>query len=259
MATSAERLLERALAAKRESRRIAFRDSFDVRDLVAIANSGGGVILYGADAQIDPRAVAAEIRRFTDSDFAEFEVRKLPERVALIVGEAQTPMVSNDPPGTLYFRHGKRTEPATTEDLDQAIMRRVRRTISSALRPRTERILPPEIRDSESPQAVPIRVVEDPRAPAFRLVDYDKTHPFRQKEVLAALQSRLSMPINQFDIQAVRHVMHTDDNLEFAHKPVFGTRQYSAKFIDWLVEQAEKDPEFFARARGEYIRSRKHT
>jgi hypothetical protein len=230
------------------------RDTFDIRDVVAMANSGGGVILLPPIADID---VAGDLRRFSDTTFADYEVRRLPDRLAVIVGEAQTPIVANDPPGTLFFRHGKRSEPATTEDVEEAILRRVKRMISSALRPRTEKVLPHEIRDSESPEAVPIRVVEDPRAPAFRLVDYDKTHPFRQKEVLAALQSRLGIAVNQFDIQAVRHVLHTDDNPEFAHKPVFGTRQYSAKFIEWLVDQVKKDPEFFSRARQEYIQSRK--
>jgi len=37
---------------------------------------------------------------------------------------------------------------------------------------------------------------------------------------------------------------------------MFGTRQYSQKFLDWLVEQAEKDPLFFSSARTEYGRTR---
>ncbi len=243
MTARGDRLLERALAATRESRRVAFRKTFDVHDVLAMANSGGGVILFDPDAEIEPAPMEVEL-----------EIRRLPHRVALIVEEAPTPVVEN---GIVWVRHGAKTAPATTADLDDMLKRRIKRTITSALRPR-QPVLPREVRDSESPAATPIRVVTDPRAPAFRVVDYDRTHPFRQKELLAALHSRLpGLSINQFDLQAVRHILNTDANPDFTHKPVFGTRQYSAKYIDWLVEQAEKDPTFFARAKEEYIRSRK--
>jgi schlafen family protein len=303
-------LVDRALAARRESRRIEFKSAFDagstqywceiVKDIVAIANSGGGVILFGVDnsgrptggdvtslLEIDPAAIADQIHRYSDSNFADFEVVETSKEsnrlAALVIENATTPIVFSRPgaytsadgkqkcafsQGTLYFRHGAKSEPGTTADVDDAIKRRVnalRRSWLSAVKRVVEAptrssvaVLPSEIRDSDSLEATPIRVVRDPRAPAFRLVDYDKTHPFRQKEVLAALRSRLSdMTINQFDLQAIRHVYNTDASVDFAHKPVFGTRQYSAKFIDWLVEQVRVNPGFFASAREQYIRTRR--
>jgi hypothetical protein len=230
-----DRVLERALAAKRESRRVAFRTAVDPRDVVAMANSGGGVILLDA---FDVAGIPDEI--------ADFEVRRIDDRFALIVGEAASPIVLD---GVVWVRRGTKTAPATTQDLDEILRRRMKKTIFTVLRPQPA--VPP-LSDS-----VPIRIVDDLDAPSFRVVDHDRTHPFRQKEVLEALRSRLSMPLNQFDLQAVRHMLKTDDNPDFSHKPVFGTRQYSQKFIDWLVEKAEKDPQFFAKVRDEYIRSRK--
>lgn len=303
-------LVDRALAARRESRRIEFKSAFDVRstqdwceiakDIVALANSGGGVILFGVDntgkptgadttalLEIDPAAIADQIHRYTDSNFADFEILEASKDshrlAALVIETADTPIVFSRPgaytdaggeqkcafsQGTVYFRHGAKSEPGTTADIDDAVKRRVnalRRSWLSAVRRVVEAptrspvaVLPSEIRDSDSDEATPIRIVNDPRAQAFRLIDYDKTHPFRQKEVLAALRSRLSdTTINQFDLQAVRHVHNTDGNPDFAHKPVFGTRQYSAKFIDWVVERVRESSRFFEMARQEYIRTRR--
>ena len=247
MTPAADRLVERALAAQRESRRVAFRNSLEARDVVAMANSGGGVILFPAGTNVDTGVIRDHL--------GDFEIRNADDRVALIIGEAPTPVVID---GVVWVRHGARTAPANTNDLDGMLRRRIRRTFTTVLRPHAVETLPREVRDSESPNAVPIRVVNDPRAPAFRVVDYDRTHPYRQKEVLAAVRERLpEHPINQFDLQAVRHVHHTDANPDFSHKPVFGTRQYSAKFIEWLIDQGKRDPGFFTRAREEYLKTRK--
>lgn len=273
------RLVDRALAASRASRRIALRPAFDaasendwrelVKDIAALANSGGGVILFGQDVVPPETArIAEEFARFTtvEVDFQVVQASKT--RAAIVVEEAETPVVF--PKGLVYFRHGAKSEPVTSGDLEALIKRRVtalRRSWLGAVKRVVEApgvsagaaVLPQEIRDSTEPGAMPIRVVQDPRAPAFRVIDYDRTHPYRQKEVLSALRERLGNPaMNAFDLQAVRHVHHTDDSPDFAHKPVFGTRQYSAKFIDWLAEQAKRDPEFFRSAREQYIRARKH-
>jgi hypothetical protein len=271
------RLVERALAAQRASRRIALRPSFDassdadwselVRDIAALANSGGGVVLFGAGVELPDRArIEEELARVTAVKIEFSIVQASNTRTAIVVEEAETPVVFAK--GVVYFRHGAKSEPVTSADLEDLIRRRLhalRRSWLGAVRRVVEApggtsaaVLPREIRDSDEPGAMPIRVVHDPRAPAFRVVDYDKTHPFRQKEVLSALRERLKNPaINAFDLQAVRHVHHTDDNPDFAHKPAFATRQYSVKFIDWLVEQAQRDPDFFRSAREQYIRTRR--
>ena len=249
--------LERALAASRESRRVGFRERFDadaVKDIVAMANSGGGVILFSDldHAQVAVPNVELEIVS---------AVKDAKPVVAVVIEEAAVPIVLH---GIVYVRHGAKSEPATTKDLAAVIDRRVsahRRSWLSAVRnvvrPRQQTALSQEVRDSDSPTATPIRVVTDPRAPAFRVIDYDKTHPYRQKELLAAFRERVpGRTINQFDLLSVRHTHGIDAKPEFSHKSLFGTRQYSQKFLDWLVGEAKRDAAFFSNARARYQESR---
>lgn len=293
--------LERALAARRESRRVEFKSGFDVtstrdwceviKDVIAIANSGGGVILFGVDnvgnptgadvsaiLALDPAKFGDQLGRYVDVDFDDLdlaEFRKFSQPVvALTIGPAPTPIVFSrtgayETPdgrqkiafhqGTVYFRHGAKSEPGTTADLAVAIdrqLKQVRRSWLSAVRRvvhdrAPDTVLPSEIRDSESPEATPIRVTDDPRAPAYRVVDYDRTHPYRQKELLAELRRR-GFAINQFDLRAVRHVHGTDAVRDFSHKPVFGSRQYSEKFLNWVQGQATSNPRFFAEGREQF-------
>ena len=263
-----DRRLERALAAQRESRRVAFRATFDpasddewrslIRDVVAIANSGGGAILISSPA-LDRAALGDRLPDSVNVDLVEAQ-KGSTNVMAMLVDEAETPIVFDR--GVLYVRHGAKTEPATNDDIALMIERRVnatRRSWLNAVRSvvRTpagaNNALPREVRDSDSPHATPIRVVDDPRAPAFRVVDPDKTHPYRQKEVLAALHRQFpDRRINQFDMQAIRHVYDIDAMQEFSHKSLFGTRQYSQKFVDWLIEQATREPRFFENARQKF-------
>jgi len=137
--------------------------------------------------------------------------------------------------------------PATTEELAKIVQRRVEAARKEWLGAVRRVVKEPE----ERPIAV--RVVQDRRAPAYRVVDYDKTHPYRQKELLAAFRARVpEQPINQFDFLAVRTVHKTDDRPELTHKPMFGSRQYSESFLEWLVAQSKRDPQFFADARQKY-------
>lgn len=268
-----------------------------MRDLAALANSGGGIILYGVDRNGAPtgadlggipeaRALLREFHEYVDSDFAGIDVVRAikDERavVAVVVDEAIAPVVfsadcgySNDrsereitfPRGSVWFRHRAKSEPGTTEDLAGAIDRRVETVRKNLVRAVTRVVRSPhgyvpgalsqEVRDSESPGATPIRIVDDPSAPAFRVVDYDKTHPFRQKEILAELHARRpDVPLNQFDLLAIRHTHRIDSRPELSHKGMYGTRQYSPRFLEWLLDQIDSDPAFLANARETYQSAR---
>src|SRR5437867_11418209 len=140
-------LVKKALTAKRESKHIEFKQSFDpssagewcelIKDLAAIANSGGGIIVFGLDslgvptgesvnaiAAIDPADIANKISKYTGLVDFEFEIRSFNKKghplVAFVVLPAAIPLVFEKPGtydigsgkqrnafgvGTVYFRH----------------------------------------------------------------------------------------------------------------------------------------------------------
>lgn len=90
-----------------------------------------------------------------------------------------------------------------------------------------------------SEQGVIIEVPKDP----------DRTHPNRQKEVIEKVNKELQgqCKINQYDIRVIRKLFNVDKNSEWFYQSRIAGRspQYSDAFVDWLVENAKKDQEFF--------------
>jgi len=215
-----------ALKAKRESKRLDFKSRFDVsgpqewcellKDIVAMANSGGGLILIGCnndgsaskiDVQgvinLDPAKLSDQIRSYTGEDFDNFEIKdakKGRHPVAIIqVGSTESPIVFTRPGtyalpdgkqqktafsvGTVYFRHGAKSEPGTSKDLrkfiDQFISNYKRkifgdvRKVIDAPAGHEVRVLPPNVIETHDASATPIRKVDDPSAPAYRFVPSD--------------------------------------------------------------------------------------
>jgi len=268
-----------------------------VKDIVAMANSGGGALVIGirddgkpsgADCTallaFDPAKVVDKIASYTGEQFADFEVRAAkrdghPVAVIAVQGvfpplvfvkagayEATMPDGKKLPKlafhaGTVYFRHGAKSEPTNSHDLKSAFERRLtieRKALMSNVRKVTAMpagaeiaIVPGELAKTGDDKAMPFRLVDDPSAPTVRALDLDKTYPFRQTEVVAEVNKRLDggRKVSRFDIQCVRSTHGTDDKPMYAHKPKFATRQYSDAFIDWMVAQYRKDNTFFDKAR----------
>jgi hypothetical protein len=217
-------LVKKALTAKRESKHIEFKQSFDpnsagewcelIKDLAAIANSGGGIIIFGLDslgvptgesvnaiAAIDPADIANKISKYTGSVDLEFEIRSLDKKghplVAFVVLPVAIPLVFAKPGtydtgsgrqrtafgvGTIYFRHGAKSEPGTSEDIRRAIERQlehIRKSWIKGVRKvvqaphgaqivavqstphNTEQILATSVRAVNDPNAVPVRLTRD--------------------------------------------------------------------------------------------------
>jgi hypothetical protein len=231
--------------------------------------------------------ITDKVASYTGVQFDDFTVsqgERNRQPIAIIsIGPALKPLVFERPgtyavadgkqktafgTGTLYVRHGAKSEPATSEDLAQIIERNiqqvrkdwmagVRKVVNAPVRSAVS-VLPPEVRQSDSPDATPIRITENPAAPEYRLVDPDITHPWRQKELLAEINKSLldKHRINQFDVLAVRNLYYVDANHRYFHKSRFGAPQYSPAFASWLLEQYARDPRFFEKARAEYKRRR---
>jgi hypothetical protein len=210
-------IISKALAATSESKHIEFKQSFDpnsqanwcevVKDIVAIANSGGGLMIFGLTSSgepsgesvegirnADPADIANKIAKYTGPIDLEFEIRQLEKKgnslIGLIIQGGAYPLVFQKPGtyetepgrqktafgvGTVYFRHGAKSEPANTEDLRKAIDRQVvqvRKAWMSGVRrvvhaPSGSRILmAARTRGTTSiaPVATTVRAVNDPKA-----------------------------------------------------------------------------------------------
>jgi hypothetical protein len=90
--------------------------------------------------------------------------------------------------------------------------------------------------------------------------DPSKTHPMRQKEILAELRTRLGgeQVLNGYDIQCVVAIHNIRQRSEFFYRgTVKGSPgQYSPHFVDWVANRWEQDPVFFVKVREAYRRNR---
>ena len=246
-----DRLLAKAEAATRSSKYVALSENGVVpEDVVALANAGGGVIVTPAPP---------DVTALRDSlAFDDLELARIERGFALVVGEAGDAPLTLDTRGA-FFRHGARSAPATRDDLKKFMDRRLaqvrRRLIVDIKRvitaPEGSEIVAIERAEDEQGERV-IRITTDEHAPLYRAVDFDVTHPYRQKELIEEVNRRLpdDRAINSYEFLAVRRTNEIDP--DFVHRPRFGTNQYSEAFVDWLVAQIDHDPEFIARARARY-------
>jgi len=297
--------IQRGLAAQRESKYIDFKGEIDfvepgawceiVKDIVAMANSGGGVLLIGLDNKgattgfdpqpildLDEAVVTDKIEKYTGVQFDAFlisEEKKKGNRLAAILVEGVSiPIVFTKPgtyavsekkqktafsAGTVYFRHGAKSEPGNTNDLRKVIERQLEAIRQSWLKGVRKVIKAPpgsqvytfpsgvDVRESASSDARAIRIVDDPDAPAYRKLDYDLTHPFRQKEAVVEINRGLAgrTTVNSFDIQCINRVYEMWDKDHLCHCPKFSSPQYSREYVTWVISQYDQDNEFFSKTR----------
>jgi hypothetical protein len=297
-------LIDELPSAQTETDQLDFKSAFNpdskqdwceiVKDLVAMANSRGGLLVIGVNddgtpadgdvassLKLDPAQITDKVASYTGVQFARFEVRRVEYRdrqvVAIIVGRADVPLVFVKPgtypvvgekvqqktafsAGTVYVRHGAKSETATSDDLRRFIDRRIqiaarrwkkniRRAVNAPVGS-TVQIVPPNMRIVPDGEATGVRLVNDPTAPASKFVNPDQTHPFRQKELVAELRRCLAGKAKptSHDIQCIRRTHSTDENPNFTYSPKFASRQYSPAFVDWITQEFQKDAEFFAKA-----------
>jgi hypothetical protein len=286
-----------------ESDTLEFKDRFDpknagdwcelIKDIVAMANSGGGRIVVGANDDgtssgydtsdflgIDIADFVNKIHKYVGMQFSGFRVfemlREGSRFAALDVEGVRYPIVFSAPgtyevaaskqktafsKGTVYFRHGPKSEAGSSDDLRAALERELERVKSFWLDGIAKVVKAPEGSQVQIVQQavslIPasgdtqtIRLTTGGEGPEFRVVDNDQLYPYRAKELVERLK-RIIQPrvVTSYDVQVVRKVHGVDENPNFSHKGKFATRQYSEAFVEWVAEEYEKDASFFERAR----------
>ena len=278
--------VRRAANATRSSKRVALKDGADdvelVRDIAAMANSGGGVIVLDGVAGVEEELLHEQLGRYAEPEFEDFEVQPLtrngPSTAIVVHAVRNAPLVFTRTGrvgghvafvrGGLYFRHGAKSEAATGEDVRDFIRRQLEATRTQWLANIRQVMHAPDgaevavvetaERDEEGRPTL-IRLTTDPHAPLYGQVDPDHSHPYRQKEVIRELNAQLGeATVNAFDVLSVRrvHTITEETRPEFVHVPKFGSPQYSDAFVDWLVAERERDPQFFAKAKESYLAAR---
>lgn len=285
-----------------ETAQVDFKSVFDptmsqdwcelIKDVIAMANSGGGVIVFGVNDDgtpgvgdlapvlaVDLATVVDKIKKYTDQHFASFTLKTWTRRgapvAALVISESHIPIVFTSPgtydtgggkqktafsKGTVYFRHGTKSEPGTSADLRAALDRELERIRSSWLDGITKvvtapagatvSVLPGEVSLSGAENATAVRLVNDETAPAFKAMRTDLLYPYRQKELVVRVNELLSGPkITAHDAHCVRKAHCVDSQPTFFYKPQFSSPQYSNAYAEWIVGQYNADPEFFEKAR----------
>jgi hypothetical protein len=263
-----------------------------IKDIVAISNSGGGAIVFGVNDDgtpaasdlsavlgIDPATITDKIKKYTGHQFAGCSMtsgsRQGHPVAILSITSVPIPMVFTSPGtydagggkqktafgvGTVYFRHGAKSEPGTSEDLRAALERELIRIRSSWLdgiaklvtAPPGAKVgvLPDEVSLSGAAGAAAVRLVNDEGAPAFKAVRTDLLYPHRQKEVVKEVNKLLGKQVvTAHDVFSVRKVHAIDSQPNYSYSPQYSSRQYSQAFVDWMVDQYRADPDFFVKAR----------
>ena len=132
-------------------------------------------------------------------------------------------------------------------------MERINRIVA-LIKPPATTIARPAAGVTSGLEGVPVRIVTDRDAIPVRAINYDETHPFRQKELIGKVNGLLpdGVRITTYDLTAVKYTHDIIDKPDYYYKSRFGTAQYSESYARWLAFCFQEDPEFFLKARGRY-------
>ena len=285
-------LLSLALSSDNESEIVDFKESFDVtfkgewceviKDIVAMANSGGGILLIGIkdDGQVsganvdaildyDPADITNKLFSYTGRHFSNFKIINLQKDehtlAALQVGGVSIPLVFTNPgnyqgrdgkpkcafaSGTVYFRHGAKSQPCTSDDLQSFLKREidiVKESWLSGIRKVVEAPEGSKVVITQDDIIEAVRLVNDESAPTHKLLDPNKTHPYRPTDAANLLNERLEgrKRVNLHDINCIKRIHNIAEVPRFYYQPLHSSGRYSKEFIEWVLEKYEEDHKFF--------------
>ena len=160
-----QKILQLASKTRYENKFVDFKREIDinsalswcevVKDIIALANSGGGIILFGVEdngnhynfdknivLNLDPAVITEKVSKYINEDFTEFEIieikRGKKDIAAIYICGNSTPIVFSKngvqtsdgkkyksvfAEGTVYFRRGAKSSPGTTQNIRNSIER----------------------------------------------------------------------------------------------------------------------------------------
>ena len=293
-----------------------------LKDIFAFVNSGGGVILFGVNndgspsgrsltalQRLDPAKLTDKVASYTGIQYHSFTWRTAERGNAPVIALHLEPiplLLIPTRPGTyptdkgmqktafgkgvVYFRHGAKSEPGTSLDVDSFINRRlrsirhswlgsIRRVVaappdstvsvvvsSSQPLPASEMAVatPPvgDVRLTPTEASSPVHLTDDPSAPHLRLVTPDELYPYRALEFVKLVNGELQTHYVTMTVHDLAVLLSTIDRkraVEFCYMPRHGPKQYSQAYADWIVNQVARNRSFFQLARARYRRERRTT
>lgn len=274
-----------------------------IKDIVAFANTDGGVIIFGVNdngtisesdvsqmLSYDTADITNKIERYTGYQFSDFEIvpikRGADQCVAMVIYPSEVPIIFVKPgtyavddgkqktafaQGTLYFRHGSKSEPGNRDDLlkwrDREIAR-IRKDWLGGIRKIVDAPagysvnMAPHNRIND-PYRTPViaKISSKPGAMLVSPQNAEDLWPYRQSELISRVNDTLGSAanINSHDIYCIKfqHNISPSENSDWMFKPhPNASPQYSKAFVQFLVNGFLNDSNFFLDARRLYKKKR---
>jgi hypothetical protein len=159
--------------------------------------------------------------------------------------------------GTVYFRHGAKSETGNSEDLRQFIERRLEAIRNEWLAGIAKVVEAPTgsviqvLSPSEVDSAAGARLTLNPAGRTVPVGSIDLGWPHRQKEVIAEVNKALAgvKVVNANHILCVRRAYDVEAKGEFCYTQRHASPRYTSAFVDWIVQQFRADAGFFEKAK----------
>lgn len=306
-------LIKKATEARRESKYVDFKSCFSdsnefwlgiIKDIVAMANTGGGIIIFGLnndatpsecdvssffeDSTYDPAKFSDKIRKYTGTNFGDFEIIEIARDgqtlPCILIEGVSVPLIFTKEGkyrtedsrekiefqrGVLYFRHGAKSEPGTSEDMRNIIdsifdrkikktrerwLKNIKKVVEAPLGSEVT-VAPVGIGDSNR-EVQSVRLTEDQNAQEVIPNDelLRELYPYREMDIIAAFENGTGKKINPYDVRATRKCYESESRTSqyFFHTPPYKITIYSRAFLSHIIDEYNRDNSFFERMREKY-------
>lgn len=195
--------------------------------------------------------------------------------------------------GIIYFRHGAKSEPGNAADIGHFIERRLRQirrnwlsgvrrvvtaptdsvvsvVVNRVTEPSKVPSIPTEKNDIKEGTPVnvtgesgglPIRLTNNPEAPAYRLVTPDEIYPYRTMEFITVLNqilAKFGKLATSHDVRLICSLLDPSIRAGFCYQPKFGPKKYSLEFAEWIANKVAQDRNYLLLVRSKYRRQKRY-